>query len=329
MTIQYWVGEGRPETSSQRVRDVLSCFEGRADIAMGVGDEAWVPEPSHDTRWLLCVSGPVRWLELARLYLLQGPAGPCHVSNTVASCRPIRTHETAAVVRGCCPGPTATGWEAADRAPTQPQGRLLPSPVTRSAGLWGSRGFSTGSVTPDGRVGWQQGAASSLPGHIQGEGEAHSLQGKPPTVKARRGQVPGASGSMRKQPSPVLPLSALSPRPPPGLSQQRWVTPIHAAAHIWQFSDMGGGAGLRCPPSAFLPPSILRPPPLPRLSHLLWDLLQCLETLPRKFFPASPPFPSPPSHHSLPPCPCKLLSLASLCILTGDGRDLMFRKTEI
>lgn len=327
---------GEPETSSQRVRDVLSCFEGRADIAWACEDEAWVPEPSHDVRRLLTVSGPVQVaLELARLYLLQGQLDLCE-QHCAGLLQTEKDHETAAVVRGCCPGPHGHGAGSCGPGPhshgaggcgpgpPQPQGRLLPSPVTRSTGLWGSRGFSTGSVTPDGRGGLAAGGSSVFPPgpHPRGEGEAHSLQGKPhPLVKARQGQVPGASGSMRKQPSPVLPLSALSPRPPPGLSPAEVGNP-HSTPLPTSGSSPTWVEGLapRCPlsafPASFHPhahpsPQAVPPPVGPSPSAQR-------RSLGSSFLPpllSRPPFPPQPPLRAHASCYPSIV-----CILTGDGR---------
>lgn len=63
-----------------------------------------MPEPSHDTRRLLTVSGPVQVaLELARLYLLQGQLDLCE-QHCAGLLQTRQDHETAAVVR-LLPGP--------------------------------------------------------------------------------------------------------------------------------------------------------------------------------------------------------------------------------
>ena len=141
---------GEPETSSQGVRDMLSCFEGRADRTWACEDKAWVPKLSRDAHWLLTVSGPVQVvLELARLYLLQGHLDLCeqHCADLLQT---EKNHEAASVVRGC--GPVAP----------RPQGGLL-----------GRGAAADSALDPSprtGGVGWQQGAAAtSLLGHIQGE----------------------------------------------------------------------------------------------------------------------------------------------------------------
>lgn len=124
---------------------------------------------------------------------------------------------------------------------------------------------STGSISPARRGGLAAGGSSALPPgpHPRGVGKADSLQGKPhPLVKARLGQVSGASGSVRKQPSPVLPHSALSPGPPPGLSPVEvgspHYTPLPASGSSQTWVEEPAP---RCPPSAF--PSSFHPHPHP------------------------------------------------------------------
>ena len=131
---------GEPETSSQRVRDVLSCFEGRADIAWACEDEAWVPEPSHDVRRLLTVSGPVQVaLELARLYLLQGQLDLCE-QHCAGLLQTEKDHETAAVVRGCCPGPHGHGAGSCGPGPhSHGAGGCGPGPHSHRAGCFRAR----------------------------------------------------------------------------------------------------------------------------------------------------------------------------------------------
>lgn len=131
---------GEPETSSQRVRDVLSCFEGRADIAWACEDEAWVPEPSHDVRRLLTVSGPVQVaLELARLYLLQGQLDLCE-QHCAGLLQTEKDHETATVVRGCCPGPHGHGAGSCGPGPhSHGAGGCGPGPHSHRAGCFRAR----------------------------------------------------------------------------------------------------------------------------------------------------------------------------------------------